>query len=693
MYDALVEWAPFLITATAAYYLPGSALLTLLAPRGVSKSSRAILAVAFSLVIVPFGLAAVGAVRPLTPTLVWPLAIAAGLYIPAFAMRNWRSGRSSPAISEVYERGSARESTLVLLGILVLALIFNLSRLDMFLAGVGTIQLGPSDVYWQLQELVSVARTGIPPRHFLFPDLDLAHYYWSWIYPAAVANSPYGDVSLARELSLHSFVQTAAFLGVVYVFARRALRSALGRVFAVAFVSLFGGFDGFVSRWRIERWPEVVPWLEGYSEISQFATLLIWVPHHVAGAMTFLMGLILWRYMRLSWWVKAILFGVLAGFIFGTSPWVFLGSAIFAVIWLLGRGRIAILRLNRVVATAAIAGGVFAMGSWSQILLSASRESRFEASSIRVPLLERLISEDAVYQQIDHWLTVMGFPAFLSWLLVIEIGLPFILYLYWVFREWGGRTSWHRATRLFPLVYLLLVLLVRDTAPGLDGISLRGVIPVQVIVALGGAYGLDRLWGSMRRRASRWMLAYALLIFFLAQVPSAMLALFQVAPRPVMNALGISSVSFVGPDGLRIERVDRSAKPGFPDRFVYIHWLHENTDADAIVIEDLDPAVVEPLTDDFELRWRLLERLRYIEITQASHLQTGGWADLILASASSIDELMGEQQGKDVLEAWRNSDWSAAGRPTYFVSWTGPRPSLGRPVYEDDFVLIYHLEE
>lgn len=78
----------------------------------------------------------------------------------------------------------------------------------------------PWDETWHLAQLTSVARTGIPPQHYLFPTLRLSYYYASWIYPAIIGNLPVFQVSLARAMAIQAYIQVFAFLGAVYCFLR-----------------------------------------------------------------------------------------------------------------------------------------------------------------------------------------------------------------------------------------------------------------------------------------------------------------------------------------------------------------------------------------------------------------------------------------------------------------------------------------
>ena len=211
--------------------------------------------------------------------------------------RGWACAHATAQATFPPSRG---ETILAAAFILLFTLAINLPRLDFLVNGNLATWGGSGDEYWHLAELVSVARSGLPPRHYFFPDQPLVYYYWSWIYPAILANTPGLGVSLARALAVHAIMQTGAFVGLSWYLLRLNLRSRLARWGGLWALTLAGGFDFFatLSMYKVEDWQRRVVWLVSNNQISSFPTLFMWVPQHVAGAMAFVLALLLWRNVR-----------------------------------------------------------------------------------------------------------------------------------------------------------------------------------------------------------------------------------------------------------------------------------------------------------------------------------------------------------------------------------------------------------
>lgn len=295
-----------------------------------------------------------------------------------------------------------------------IAMAANLPRLDALVQGDMASTVGPWDASWQLAQLTAVAHGSIPPQHYFFPEASLHYYYWSWIYPALLANQPLVRIPLARALSLASMVQTAAFLGVAYWLIRLNFRTLFARLTGLGFLTIMGGYDFFASMGTSltdrEWWQTAVSWLAGGFQVSSAITLYAWAPQHVAGAMAFVLLVILYKHSLASSMVRAAIAGVLLSFTLGTSAPIFLGSSIAALVWVLV-SRVKWSR-RRLLYPAILLLAIFLVGSWRQILLSLGSSVSLVWSSFRVPLLETFYgTRSPKVVAFDRGLTLLALPA------------------------------------------------------------------------------------------------------------------------------------------------------------------------------------------------------------------------------------------------------------------------------------------
>jgi hypothetical protein len=77
----------------------------------------------------------------------------------------------------------------------------------------------------------------------------------------------------------------------------------------------------------------------------------------------------------------------------------------------------------------------------------------------------------------------LGFPLVVSWIGLIEFGLPFLLYMVW-FVRWiysgkGFSNYFDTIYALFPPVSLFIVIFFRDVGGG-GNFTMRGIIPAQI---------------------------------------------------------------------------------------------------------------------------------------------------------------------------------------------------------------------
>jgi hypothetical protein len=679
-------WIILFVKIVIAYILPGFAAQSIVKLKGLGWGGRVILAVSLSVVVVPYVLVAVGNFIHFRPSLAHIIILSLVLLTIGFLLR---VARKNPLVEFRPRNGGAwppsRAEWILACGfVLGFAALVSLPRLDMFVHGNQAGVAATGDEYWHIAELTSVARSGIPPRHYFFPDSSLVYYYWSWVLPAALASQFLGQVSLARALAIHGFIQVALFLGMAYMLMRANTRSRLGWALGMGFFSFVGGLDYFATfpssatmGLDIEWWQDGVRWLRSDIQLSSFPTLYAWVPQHVAGGFAFLLGLVMWRHIRANWWIKAACLGWLLAFAFGTSAFVALFGLVALVIWALMYRRA--FRSWKVVGIAAAAAGFLALGGWQQALLTLSHSGRIALSDFRVPFVELFYGiTSGKADLVDRFLTLFAFPVVGTWILLIEYGLMFAIFLSWLlWRGWRERGIWFRFGAVFPIASLVLVFHLRDQGGG-GNFAMRGIIPAQIIMAVIAAHAVDGWALAKTKPGMRVAFGYLLLTFLLVGGISWGLDVQQLARDPVGSALHVNGV-------VKVLRVDIAAEPGWPGELDYIHWLNANTPEDSLIVES------GPLPED-NRRFRMLERMRFISVSDAMNLAYWDY-DLALAPAKLAERMYLGEDDTDVLYQALHSKYAqSSDAPLYLVARGAEREGLGAPVYEDEFVAIYSID-
>ncbi|MGD0575663.1 MAG: hypothetical protein ABSB61_09930 [Anaerolineales bacterium] len=684
MNAGMAYWPLFLLVSCVGYWLPGYALLQLVSIRGLSRWGQGLLAVPVSLVIVPYGIALFAGFVHFTPSF-FPVVLLS-LLVWAVAWLLKRSGRSIVLDFGSADRGTSpvrwTERLIASAFILGISLAFNLPRLEMFVHGSQALVAASGDEYWHIAELTAVARSGVPPFHYFFPDFPLSYYFWSWFYPALIANQGIVDVALARALALHALVQTVAFLGLMYYFVRETTRTWTARVLGMGFVTVLGGFDVFPTLGggaSIEWWQEYVPWLRSSNEISSFATLYIWVPQHVAAAMAFLMGLITWRLVRGPTWLRAAITGTLLAFSLGSSAFVFLGFMLALFIWMLLNWRALLSR--RAVWYAGVFGLVFMAGAWWQLLLTLHRPGAIVLSNFRVPLLESYLGiHTPLFERADRLMSDAALPLVGTWIMLIEMGLPFALFLVWLFKgRWWRESSWTRLVGVYPVLALFLVFLFQDVAGG-KNLAMRGFILGQILIVLGATCVLDDWKWRGLGLGTKLLLAYLILQVGVAQAVSGALDLRFMASAPIGSVLRVpGEVKFAG--------MVLASAPSWPGSLEYIHWLNLNAPKDALIVE------TGPLPKD-DKRFRLLERMRYLSPSDACGLlYTSNDFDLLGSSRPSCEENAAAAAPGDVLAAAEKTEYVQTRHPDILLVCRIPScGTLGKRVYSDQYVNVLSID-
>jgi hypothetical protein len=670
-------WVLFILLSAGVYCLPGLAIQRLIHLKGIGRGGQVLLSVPISLVAVPICLVIVSHASSFIPFYWMVLAISGLLACAGWCLRRVHRrpeltirGRNGNASSP-----SLREWILVSGFILFFALLVNLPRLEMFVHGDQSSVAASWDEYWHLSELTSVARTGIPPQHYLFPDISLVYYYFSWILPATLANQSLLSVSLARALAWHGFLQALAFIGLAYFFLRQNTKTRLGRISGLSFFTFVGGLDYFVTLRQVEWWQTDVEWLVSRNQISSFVTLYLWVPQHVAGGMAFLLGLVLWRNIRGSIPIRIALLGVLFAFMFGTSVYVFIASCLALAVW--GWTLRRKLFRARHLRWALLFAAVLIFIGWHQALLTLSHSASISQSPFRIPLLERYLGTDSnTVGLVDHYLTIAAFPLIAPVILSMEMGIVFLLYLVWLFSKGiRSKTGWGRFAALFPLLFYFCSCLVTDHGGG-DNFTMRGMIPAEIVIAFAAAFYMD----SIQIPKGLWVrigLAYVALVVIVTHAISWMNDLQSYSREPLGNVLGLKGKQ-------KIYGFIVASSVNWPDDLMYIHWLNQNSEPDALIVEDGVPA-------KDNLRYHLLERERIIDPSQASGMEYF-YHDTDLMSLGQWEAYRDSAGNTSLLDRAKTSAYCRTRSCVlYYVVRNPAITTTGTPVYQDDFVRVYRI--
>jgi hypothetical protein len=681
----------FLFIAAIAYTLPGLAMMQWAHWEGLGRGARLLISVAVSMVVVPFVFAVLGGVTPIQPNGIGLLALTLGLAAIGWILQ--KTGRAPHfrmrARNKQLGAPNRLEWVLVALAVLAFSLLINLHRLEEFAHGAQGLFIPLSDEQRHLTVMISVARSGIPPHNYFFPDLPLVYYYWSQIFPAAIANQGLFAVSLARAFAFHAFLTTALFLGLIYAFLRWNARSAAARWFGLASVTVFSGFDYFVTMGALEWWQQKVVWLHSANEIFSLPALYFFAPQHLAGGLVFLLALFLWRNIQAPPAWKAGALGVLLGFTFGTSPFVFLGAALALLLWILAYRRA--LWNRRAILPAFVFIGALALGTLQQLLLTLSSRGHIIFNDFRVPLVESLLhAETPTLGVLDQILTWLGMPVVMFWIVLIDIGLPAVIYGVWVFQKsWRQRSIVNRLAVAYPALMFLVTVLLTDQNGG-GNFSRRCLIPMQIVIALAAALALkDWHWprdGWRNPRTGSILTGQTLRAFLGAYI----VAVFAIAQSFSWIAWEQSVGQVALGCALRVEKpvlalgFGIDACPRLPDEYRYIEWLNQHAPTSALIVEERIPSLADR-------RVLLLERMRYVDPMDARNVFDFNREEEVTRPADLL-ALERRAAGVDVLAQALNSEYVRSNRPAiYLVARNGARSTLGDPVYSDAFVIIYSV--
>jgi hypothetical protein len=684
--------------ALLMYFAPGYILLTWVDFPALRGLNRFLLALCVSLVITPFTFIVVGNILHIQPGLWAWLVLVVILSLGSWILRRTNRRPKVNLMNSSSSDGTEinNVSRLEKWGIVVLLALFaavaNLPRVLMFFLGGNVMDLNPYDETWHIAQLVAVARTGIPPANYFFPSIHLGSYYGSWIYPAILGNLPVLPVSLMRAMAIHSYLQTFAFLALIYLLLQVNIRRSWVRLVGMAFFTAMGGFDLFAKLPKvdnIEWWIQQPSWLMGKNamQISQFFTLYLWVPHHLAGGMVAVLLVLLYKNLDMPMWLKLACTGVLFGFCLTTSPFVFIGIAIGAAVFFLWNIRFVWQNRTKLLLPILLAIVLFFLVVWSPLRTYAMHDSSLTYYDFRISLVERFRGNTNLNEIIDKTLTMLGLPLVGGVLLLINMGLAFVLYgVWWIRQLFSRQAGFHTSQDMLlgfqPLISVIFIFLVTDRNAGAN-VAMRGMIPAQILIVFAAILVIDWLADYLEgNRVKQVIFAYLFACFLIAQSFSPLAELRTTAK----TVLQLSTWTECGV----ISSIKGNFDPKYclpKDAFQYEFWLNNNTPADALVLED------GPLPKDSN-RFRWLERERLVppaqSLTQELHYLD---ADFILPAEWKNMVAQGNDS-MTALQWYQALDFPGKGeRPVYLVTRQPDQapPDAGDPVYQDKFVKVYLL--
>jgi hypothetical protein len=687
--------------ALVMYFLPGYILLSWIDFPSLRGLNRYLLALCVSLVITPFSFIVVGNIVHLQPGL-WAwliLVILLGLGSWILKRTNRRvkinlinaTTDTLPDITNV----SRLEKWGVVIFLILFAAVANLPRLLMFFQGGNVMELGPYDENWHIQQLVAVARTGIPPANYFFPSIHLGYYYGSWVYPATLGNLPFLSVSLMRAMSIHAYIQIFGFLGLIYVLLQVNIRRPWVRLIGICFFTVMGGLDLFAKMPgidNIEFWIRDPGWLlNGVKtmQISQFFTLYLWVPHHLAGGMVTVLLLLLYMNLDMPRWLKLACTGVLFGFCITTSPFVFFGLVIAAGIVILWNIRSLWRERTSMLFPIILAIGLFLLVAWSPIWTYSLHNSSLTFNDFRIALVERFRGNTEINAIIDKSLTMFGLPLVAGTLMIVNMGLVFILYIvWWIKHLFSHDPSFHTTQDILlgfqPLVSIIFIFMVTDVGGG-SNVAMRSMIPAQILITLAAILVIDWLADLIQANTvKRVIFIYLFTCFLLAQSVSPLAELRS-------NTKRVIEIAAWKECGV-LANIKGTFDPDYclpTDAYRYIYWLNKNTSPDALVLEN------GPYCEDSE-KFRWLERERLLAPADSS-CQSLHFYDTDFILPSEWNRMTA--QGTDTMNAlqwYQMLDFPGKGQhPVYLVTRQAGQapPGAGDPVYQDDTVKIYALSQ
>lgn len=646
-----IAWALALL-----YLLPGFGVAALFSGRTRWNPVVWLLA---SLLVTPVVLSNVGVLGGGTHDALWSAAQIVGVYAAAFVIARlvWRCG-GELELPPVESRSPAARAVALSLA-LAFVVCVALARTSL-LAGEAP---GVPDDREHIAQVTAVAATGVPPRHYHFPQLPLSYYFYNAVLPGLLARLAYPDLGVAQALAVHVFIETVALALTTYALAFRLCAKPWPAVALVWFLTFGGGFDFWVAlatdnlhRPHLEPWPQWLHWFPQALQLSLPITLAVWVPHHFVAAYGVLIGAALIGLVRGDLRTRIALLGLVFAFMAGCSVFATIGAGGGVALWTLGARRIDTAWNRRDRITAVLIGAV---SSLALLGVYAGKDSLLGVT-YGTAAVSQLASWD-VFKEFA--LTkLVELPRFALFLL-IDGGITVPLFVFWLWLERRGilddpQRTWIAAigVAFVPVIHLV-------GSPRSNDFAMRGIVPAQFAWAVGSAWAL----GADMAVALRCVIATVAVVGGLAALPSTAFEVYR-----------------------HVER-DRAARE--PAEFV--RWLNTRTALDA-------PVVLLSGTDAAGRGIYSLERLR---------LPNPAWLD---ALGANVRMSLQPDEVKQLSEAgWDVGDPTAVcgtlaaiaaitSCHVYLLDRAPPqsarmsgqplRPEFGKPVYRDLGHVIYHVD-
>jgi hypothetical protein len=185
-----------------------------------------------------------------------------------------------------------------------------------------------TDSLGRVNMLVTLDLTGIPPRHWLQPTLNLVYYFFSYVPAAALAQFGRGEISMPVIWWIHTVLQAIGYSALAYHLFFQMMRNAGVGVCCLAAI-LFGSSFGFVPG-LLDGQPGVDYWLfnalryQGTLVFASPASNAMWVPQHfVALVASLAIPYFYWQCQGFIA-VKIALCALLLVFIAGASTFLFI---------------------------------------------------------------------------------------------------------------------------------------------------------------------------------------------------------------------------------------------------------------------------------------------------------------------------------------------------------------------------------
>jgi hypothetical protein len=392
-------------------------------------------------------LAAVGAVTLLN----WLLAELLVL-LPVYGI----SQRVAPLVWAPANEGLGRRSAGVLFLLILVAVFFLLTAFTKFGIFIKRTPIVADD-YSQIPKVVSIAVAKGGPEHFYYPLSNLSYYYYGQVSAGLLTRFSGNYVKANRAFAINFVVQLAASLYLVWLASLYLFESVGGRLFFLLPLTFFGGFEFPVSFLMGERdlfgkhleyWPGF-PLIRSMPQISSFATMSIWAPHHLFSALLLLFLFLLLFKVSGHRFLKLFFLALMAAGAMGFSffsglvlPATYLVFALFSS-W---RGN---LRSALVEVGLALLGTALLVAPFLLIIGIGGRGTEFSFSLARLHLITGVASVKVLAD------FLVGLPLYFF----LELGILF-LGLLWAIRvlvmeRFPGKETVFWLIPLLPLVFIL----------------------------------------------------------------------------------------------------------------------------------------------------------------------------------------------------------------------------------------------